>query len=87
MYTIQKQKTYLGKTAGGHLKRAEVVKMAAGNFEIWLPNLGAIAILTVLGDMVLDFADGKKICLTTSDRAERNLRRLEAKIERLYTAE
>ena len=83
------QVTYLGKTAGGILKTARIVKMQAGNKEIkvTLPNgktaFAALGERSAFGggtiaDVLVLFDADRTICrLTTSSAAYAKLRSLE----------
>jgi hypothetical protein len=84
MYRIHRQQTYRGRTAGGWLKRARVVRCAAGNYEVATPDLPYhVLVVTEDGEMVLDNGGRATICLTMSVRAARKLRRLKQEAERL----
>ena len=84
IYIIPAQGTYKGRTAGGYIKTAKVVRNQAG-FGFVVSDLlpGAEMILTESGDLVINNFDGAAVRMPTSDRAEAQLRRLIAKADAL----
>jgi hypothetical protein len=86
MYTVESQKTYKGKTAGGWLKAAEVTECKAGLTYTWvsIPGDGDCQILlSDDGDMVITNYYGIVVVLDTSMRAYRKLLALEARADKV----
>ena len=77
MDTINTQKTYKGKTAGGYVKSAKVTRMQAGTYEVTTPLLpGAILVMSDDGDMVIRDYDGIVVSLECSGKAASKLDQL-----------
>ena len=73
----RRQKTYMGRTAGGWLRDAVITEMQSGDKEITHPDLpGWIIYMSEQCDMVLHRIDGRTILLQMSKRAALQLHRL-----------
>ena len=84
MYKIQTQKTYLGRTAGGWLRKAEVSEMSGGDYAVTTPELpGRVLTITMGGDMVICDMYGTNYKLETSDTAFLKLTRMEIEANNL----
>lgn len=68
------QKTYLGQTAGGIIKTAEIAQMRAGNWEI--------VVRTADGEV-----QGVVVQLPMSDAAYQKMQNLQEEIEAQYAEE
>jgi hypothetical protein len=75
LYTVESQKTYKGKTAGGWLKTATIAECEAGIVYVWIN--GYQAVLADDGDLVLSDYSGIVASIVPSSRALRKMRKLE----------
>ncbi len=81
---MKTQKTYLGRTAGGWLKKAEVTKMACGDYSVTHPDLpGCILMLSVDCELVISNFTGIVAALETSNRAYDKMQRMESEANKL----
>ena len=83
------QKTYLGQTAGGIIKTAEIAQMRAGNWEIVVRTADGENHQAIAGNGVLTLmqAQGVVVQLPMSDAAYQKMQNLQEEIEAQYAEE